>query len=52
MGIKDGFQERTRDPIRDFILKEKDCSLDYISHFLFNPNTKHIWDPNQSFSCV
>lgn len=52
MGIKDGFQERTRDPIRDFILKEKDCSLDYISHFLFNLNTKHIWDPNQSFSCV
>ena len=40
MGIKDRFQERTRDPIRYFILKEKDCSLDYISHFSFNLNPK------------
>ena len=40
MGIKDRFQERTRDPIRYFILKEKDCSLDDISHFLFNLNPK------------
>ena len=40
MRIKNRFQERTTDLMRDFILKEKCFSSDYMNLFLFNLNPK------------